>query len=460
MSQNLDLLIHNVVIINEGTRSHGYVGIRDKVIEVVGTGVPDQSLIDCAQEVTDGAGGMLLPGAIDTHVHFREPGLTQKADIASESRAAVWGGITSFVDMPNTIPPTTTMEAVETKLEIGARSAYANYGFFIGATNTNLEELMLVDYTRVAGIKLFMGSSTGGMLVEGDNRIRQIFEKAPAIIAVHAESEDIIRRNRDAAKTLMGEDLPISMHPRIRSREACVAATQTAVSLAREYDARLHVCHVSTADEAQLFAPGDVSGKRITAETAPQYLLFNSSHYASRGSRIKCNPAVKDEADRTALLEAVADGRINTIATDHAPHLPNDKQGNALTAASGMPMIQFSVVLMAEMALRGLLPIETVVQRMSHDPARIFGIERRGFIRKGAYADLILLATDCEPWTITDDTVISKCGWTPAVGITLHCRVASTWVNGQLVARHGIVFDRRAAMPLKFQGNLRQDTPD
>ncbi len=443
-------LIYNARIVSDDRVVNGYVTVAGEFITAVGEGEVPAGVMEGAAERIDLRGRLVIPGAIDEHVHFRDPGLTHKADMATESRAAVAGGVTSFIDMPNTNPVTVTVKAVEEKLKRAAEVSAANYGFFIGATNSNLDELKQADYTRVAGVKLFLGSSTGNMLVDSDSTIVKIFKEVPALIAVHAESEEIIRRNREAALELHGEDLPISMHPKIRSRKACAESTRHAVELAKATGARLHVLHISTADELQYFELGPLGDKRITAETCPQYLIFNDKHYASRGSRIKCNPAIKTEDDRKALLGALTDGRIDVIATDHAPHLPEEKQGNVLTAVSGMPMIQFSVPVMLELAKLNSLDPAMIVRKMAHNPAEIFGIDRRGYIREGYYADLAVVDDNCEPYEITDDMVLSRCGWTPLIGIKLTNRVDMTMVNGQIVYRHGIIFASNAGKALKF----------
>ncbi len=425
------MLIHNAEIINEGRRFRGYVAVDGCFITEVGEGDAPQTLLEVHGEIIDASMKWLVPGAIDTHVHFRDGGDgSPKGDIASESRAAVAGGVTTFFDMPNTTPPTVTLEAWKRKMEKAAAKSAANYAFFMGATNGNLDQLLEADYSRVPGVKLFMGSSTGNMLVDDSNAIRQLFERLECVIAVHAESQPVISGNVKKYREKYGEPVPVGLHPEIRSRRACVESSGLAVGLARATGARLHVLHISTSDELELFAPGPLSGKRITAETCPHYLIFGGgSDYERYGTRVKCNPAIKERSDREALLKAVIDGRIDVIATDHAPHLPADKKGDALTAASGMPGVQFSLPLMLSMTDRepGLTP-ERVVELMSHNPATLYGIDRRGFIRRGYYADLVLIAeTDRE---IADSDVVSTCGWTPYAGMELMRRVDRVWVNG------------------------------
>lgn len=446
-------LIHNAVIINEEKRFEGYLVVDGEFIAEVGEGSVPDGVADGCEMVEDAGGAMLIPGVIDEHVHFRDPGLTYKADIATESLAAVAGGVTSFIDMPNTKPLTVTLDALEAKYRRAAECSVANYAFFIGATNDNIDTLLECDYTRVPGVKLFLGSSTGNMLVNDEAALRRLFSEIKAVIAVHAESEAVIRANRERIVAERGEELPVSVHSEIRDGRACYESTATAVALAREYGSRLHVMHISTADELRFFAPGPVSSKRITAETCPHYLLFSDGDYASLGGRIKCNPAIKTAADRDALREAVADGRIDVVATDHAPHLLAEKQGTALTATSGMPMVQFSLPVMLTLAAGGMSTAETVVERMCHAPATLFGIDRRGFIRPGYYADLAVVAP-CEPYAVSDSDVVSRCGWTPLAGLSLGYRVRSTYVNGTRVWHDGHADGHAAVHPLRFKSTL------
>lgn len=444
-------LIHNARIVNEGRIYIGWVLIAGQFIADCGEGDAPESLFSSAAQVVDAKECLLLPGVIDAHVHFRDPGLTEKGDMETESRAAVAGGVTSFIDMPNTRPATTSMAAVEDKMRRAAQVASANYGFFIGATADNFDELLRADYSRVAGVKLFMGSSTGNMLLSDPALLERLFAEVPALIAVHAEDEELLRLRRQAVIERYGEDLEIEFHPVIRSHEVCLAATRRAVELARRHNSRLHVLHLSTADELALFTPGDVEGKRITCETGPQYLVFSDEQYPLLGARIKCNPAIKRPADRDALRQALIDGIIDTIATDHAPHLLEQKRGTALTAASGMPLIQFALPVMIEMVNEGIFTLPLIVEKMAHNPARLYGIDRRGFIRKGYYADLTLVDDDCEPYTITDQWVMSRCGWTPFSGLSINVRVIATWVNGREAFRHGVLFSAVRGMPLQFQ---------
>lgn len=442
-------VIVNARVINEGERFMGYVAIEGEFISAVGRGDAPASVTSGAQ-IIDARERLLLPGCIDTHVHFREPGFTEKGDMASESRAAVAGGITSFIDMPNTNPPTTSMAMVNGKIDIAANSSLANYGFFIGATANNLTELLSADYSRVAGVKLFMGSSTGNLYVQNPDAVDNIFRNVKALIAVHAEDEELMRQRRQAIVDRYGENLEMEFHPVIRNHDVCLRATQRAVELARRYDARLHVLHISTADELQFFTPGPVEGKRITAETCPQYLVFTDEHYAALGARIKCNPAIKRPADRDALRHALTTGVIDTIATDHAPHLLEQKRGTALTAVSGMPMIQFALPVLLDLAADNVLTVEEIVEKYAHNPARIYNIDRRGFIREGYFADLVMIDDDCDPYTITDQWAVNRCGWTPFSGLTLNNRIETTWVNGSEAYRHGVIFSSTRGKALKF----------
>lgn len=448
--KNNTTLIHSVRMVNELATRRGWLLIDGEFISDLGEGEASAELLATAGTVVDGGGCLLLPGAIDEHVHFRDPGLTRKADMATESRAAVAGGVTSFIDMPNTVPMTVSRQAVEDKRTRAAEVSVANYGFFIGATNDNIDELLAADYSRIAGVKLFLGSSTGNMLVDSRSTISRIFSEVHALIAVHAEDEKIIAERRAAVRERYGEDVGVEFHPVIRSHEACVEATRLAVETARATGARLHVLHISTADELQFFLPGPIADKRITAETCPQYLLFTDEMYPLLGSRIKCNPAIKRPTDRDALRGALAAGIIDVVATDHAPHLLAEKEGGALKAVSGMPMIQFSLPVMLDLSREGVITVEEVVEKMAHNPATLFGIDRRGFLRRGYYADLVLVDDDCEPYPVTSDMVLSRCGWSPLEGAPLSVRVDATWVNGFQAYRHGIVFSAIHSRPLVF----------
>lgn len=438
-------LIHNAdIVTGTGDRFAGYVLIDGETIAAVAPGKPDAALFENA-EVTDARGCLLLPGAIDCHVHFREPGLTQKATIASESRAAVAGGVTSFIDMPNTVPQTTTSALADDKSAIAARDSVANYAFFIGATNDNIDELLTADYSRIAGVKLFMGSSTGNMLVDRQSALDELFSRVKARIVVHAEDEATVRANAEAIRAEYGDDAPVSLHTRLRSAEACYKASKAAVDLARRTGARLHIAHLSTARELELLTPGPTTAdKQITAEVSPHHLLWTEDDYADRGARIKMNPAVKTAADRRALAEAVRDGLIDIIATDHAPHRPADKEGSLFKAASGAPMVEFSLI-----AALSLFTPEVVAERMAAAPARLFSIDRRGSIAPGNYADLVLVDPH-SPHTVKDSDVTSLCGWTPVDGLTFRHRVIKTWVNGNLCFDNGVIKDDKRGKALSF----------
>ena len=441
-------LIHNGTLVNEGLAQRGFLVINGGFIARVGAGDPSQELIDVCDTVTDVDGAYIIPGVIDDHVHMREPGLTRKATIATESRACVAGGITSFMDMPNVNPVTVTEQAWAHKMQRAAETSVANYSFYIGATNSNIDTLQSLDYSRIPGVKVFMGSSTGGMLVNDAAALKQIFAQIKTVVAVHCEDEDIISSNRKALVAERGDDLPVTLHTTIRSEEACYKSTELAVRLARECGTRLHVLHISTARELELFSK---KFPNITCEACVGHLWFSDEDYSRLGNRIKVNPSIKTIADRDALRKAVNQGVISVIATDHAPHLPAEKEGNCITAASGMPMAQFVLPVMMELAMQGVLSVETVVQRMCHAPARVFGIDRRGFLRPGYYADVAIVRRDTEPHTITDDQVLSLCGWTPLNGTTLHHTVTMTYVNGHRAWDNGTLSDELNARPIKFK---------
>ena len=443
------ITIHNARIVNLGREYTGYVAIDGEFIHAMGDGAVPEALLAASQEVIDAAGMLLIPGCIDDHVHFREPGLTHKADIASESRAAVAGGVTSYMDMPNTKPLTITAEALEEKFDIAARSSVANYSFFIGATNDNIDTLLSIDNKRVAGVKLFLGSSTGNMLVDESDVLHRLFRECRTLISVHSEDEAIIRERRAFYTGRFGEDLSVFYHPLIRSAEACYVCTERAVELARRYGTRLHVAHISTARELELFWAEPLLDKRITAEACVHHLWFTDNDYASFGTRIKCNPAIKTTADRNALRDAVNNGAIDLIATDHAPHLLSEKQGGALTAASGSPYVQFSLIMMLELVRQGVFSTVTVVEKMCHAPAMLYNIDRRGILRPGYYADIVLIDTNTRH-TVTKEDVLSKCGWSPLEGTTFHSRVVKTFVNGKCIYSDGVVADNLASHPLKF----------
>ena len=439
--------IHNAVIVNEGKQFAGSVVIDNGIIrEVLEEGKqPSQA---CDEEV-DAKGCYLIPGVIDDHVHFRDPGLTHKADMASETAAAAAGGVTSFMDMPNCNPQTTTLGALNAKFEDAATKCVVNYSFYFGATNNNVHVLKELDKTRVCGVKLFMGASTGNMLVDRMEALRKIFSEAGMLIATHCEDQNTIRENTERFRQECGEDPDITCHPLIRSEEACYRSSALAVQLAKETNARLHVLHVSTARELELFEDKPLSEKRITAEACVSHLFFCDEDYQTLGARIKCNPSIKTRADRDALRGALSTNRIDVVGTDHAPHLLTEKQGGALKAVSGMPSIQFSLVSLFELVHEGVLTVEQLVQKMCHAPAELYQIEKRGYIRPGYWADLVLVNPNKE-WTVTSDCIQSKCGWSPMEGCHFHAQVEKTFVNGVLAYADGKVNTSNRGQALVF----------
>ena len=430
----MKILVNNATIVNEGKAFNGSIVIEGDCISDIfeGNNTPRGQF----DATVDATGCFVLPGIIDDHVHFREPGLTAKADIRSESRAAAYGGVTTYFDMPNTVPQTTTPLALEVKRAIAARDSHVNYSFFYGATNTNADTFSQIDIHRIPGIKLFMGSSTGNMLVDRTEALDKIFATAPVPLMAHCEDTAIINDNMRRAKELYGDDPDVIHHPEIRSEEACYRSTELAVRLARKHNARLHVAHVTTARELSLFEPWTDAMPSITAEAVIAHLMFCDKDYARLGTLIKCNPAVKSEADREALRRALTDGRIAVVGTDHAPHLRADKQGGCAKAASGMPMLQFSLVAMLELVDRGVLTVERMAELMCHRPAQLFDVRQRGFIRKGYKADLAIVRPNT-PWTVTEDCIQSKCGWSPMTGHTFNWRVEHTFCNGRHILDNG-----------------------
>ena len=442
------ILIKNACIINEGRIFKGAILINgDKIAEVFESAVP--ATIDNV-EMIDAEGKYLLPGAIDDQVHFREPGLTHKGDIASESRAAVAGGITTFMDMPNTKPQTTTIADLQWKLQRGAEASSANYSFFFGGTNDNMDEIRKLDRSRVPGLKLFLGSSTGNMLVDKKDSLERIFGEADMLIAIHAEKEEVIKRNLAYYTGLYGEDLDISYHSKIRSEEACYASSAEAVELATRLDSRLHILHLSTAKELTLLSNAiPLNEKKITGEVCVHHLWFHDGDYANYGNRIKWNPSIKTFEDRIALREAVKNNTIDIVATDHAPHLLSEKEGSCLKAASGGPLVQHSLVAMLEMVAEGCFTYEKVVEKMAHMPADLFHIDRRGYIRPGYYADLVLVDPD-KSWTVAPENILYKCGWSPFEGTTFHHSVCQTFVNGELVYDNGNINETVRGMEVRY----------
>ena len=441
-------LIKNAIIVNEGLQVPGSVVIEgEKIAEIL---VEEQEPSAPCDEIINAVGCYLLPGVIDDHVHFRDPGLTHKADICTESRAAAAGGVTSIMDMPNTNPQTTTLEALNEKLDLMAEKCSVNYSCYFGATNNNYLLLGQLDKHRVCGIKLFMGSSTGNMLVDKMTSLLNIFNSTDLLIAAHCEDQAIIKEN--TAKYLeeygVDGDVPLKYHPAIRSTEACYQSSELAIRLARIADARLHILHVSTSKELQLFENIPLSEKRITSEACIAHLLYNSNDYQTLGTRIKCNPAIKLK-ERNALRDGVNSGLIDVIGTDHAPHLLKEKEGGALKATSGMPMIQFSLVSMLELVDEGVFTLEKVVEKMCHAPAEIYEIHNRGYIRKGNQADLVLVRPDTE-WTVTNDCILSKCKWSPLEGHTFHWKVEKTFANGHLLYSDETIDENYRGQELRF----------
>ena len=456
-------LIAGGTLVNEGRTFDGSIIIEDgNIIDILtNSRHPDTSF----DETIDASGCFVLPGIIDSHVHFREPGLTDKADIDTESRAAAAGGVTTYFDMPNTVPQTTTLEALEEEYQTAARKSHVNYAFFFGATNDNVALFTQLDTTRIPGIKLFMGSSTGNMLVDRREALEQVFATAGVLpIMAHCEDTAIIDRNMRQAQQRYGEDPDVRHHPEIRSEEACYESTRLAVELAQRYQARLHVAHVSTAKELELFnaqcTMHDAQSamrngqRRVTAEATVSHLYFCDRDYAQSGTRIKCNPAIKTERDRDALQQALTNGRIATIGTDHAPHLLAQKEGGCKRAVSGMPMIQFSLVTMLELIDKGVLNIERLVELMAHNPARLFGVQQRGFLRKGYRADIVLVSPN-HAWTVTKDCIESKCGWSPMEGHTFLWQVQRTLCNGHTVYQNGTVDGSYIGEEIRFDHENR-----
>ena len=426
-------IITNGTIVNDGEHFIGSIIVKGEFIESVIKGKLPENIVCNTDRIIDASGKWILPGVIDDQVHFREPGLTHKAEIATESVAAVAGGITSFMEMPNTVPQTTTLEALEWKYSRAAEVSPANYSFYIGATNDNFEVLKQVDFSQVCGVKIFMGSSTGNMLVDSEKTLRRIFAEIPALIAVHCEQESIIQANKKYYTERFGEDLPIFFHPLIRSAEACYTSSAKAVELATRYDTRLHVLHLSTAREMSLFDNHKpLSEKHITGEVCVHHLWFDDNDYAQFGNRIKWNPAIKTEEDRQALLQALNDNRLDIIATDHAPHLPAEKAGVYTQSASGGPMVQHSLVVMLELMEKGQITLENIVDKMCHAPAQIYGICNRGYIREGYQADLVLVSHG-ERWEVNTENILSKCGWSPLEGNSFRWKVEKTFANGHLI---------------------------
>ncbi|OSY87173.1 dihydroorotase [Tenacibaculum holothuriorum] len=425
-------LIKNAQIVNEGKTFVSDLLIENEIISKI-----SENITDTDTEIIDATGKILIPGMIDDQVHFREPGLTHKANIATESKAAIAGGITSFIEMPNTVPQATTQKLLEEKFEIASKTSYANYSFMFGGTNDNLEELLKTDSKNVAGIKLFLGSSTGNMLVDNEEVLKKIFSSTKMLISVHCEDEQTIRKNTQKYKDQFGDDIPIKYHPIIRSEEACYLSSSKAIELAKETGARLHVFHLSTEKETHLFRNDiPLEEKQITAEVCVHHLWFTDKDYEQKGTHIKWNPAVKTQKDRDGLWKALLDDRIDIIATDHAPHTLDEKANVYTKAPSGGPLVQHAVIALLEKVKEGVVSIEKVVEKACHNPAKIFKIENRGYIKEGYFADLVLIDPK-DSWTVNKDNVLYKCGWSPFEGEEFSNKITHTFVNGNLMYNNG-----------------------
>ena len=441
----MSTLIKNARLVNEGSIAEADLRIVDKRIDKIGTDITAQP----EDKIVDAGGCLLLPGMIDDQVHFREPGLTHKGSIASESRAAVAGGITSYMEMPNVSPATTTIQALEQKYAIAAASSVANYAFYLGATEDNLGQIKLLDPSKHCGVKVFMGASTGDLLVEHPQALEAIFRESPVLIVTHCESSPIIRDNR-AALLREKASLSIEDHPKLRDANACYASSSYAVGLAKQYGSHLHVLHITTEKELALFQAGPVQTKRITAEACVHHLWFTDQDYARLGSLIKCNPAIKSQRDRDALIKALHTNQIDIIATDHAPHTWDEKQLDFEQAPAGMPLVQHALLSLLEQVNRERLSLIQVVEKTAHNPALRYGVVDRGYIREGYYADLVLV-NDLATTTVTRDNTLYRCAWSPFESETFSAQIVSTWVNGrQVYGRDGLVVDRIVSMPLAF----------
>ena len=439
-------LIKNATIVNENNVFKGDVLIENEIITAISSEIPAPKGV----AIIDAKGSYLIPGFIDDQVHFREPGLTHKANIATESRAAIAGGITTFIEMPNTIPQATTQALLEDKFNVAAQDSYANYSFMFGGTNDNLEELLKTDPKKVAGIKLFLGSSTGDMLVDNEEILEKIFSSTKMIISVHCEDEATIRKNTEIYKERFGNDIPMKYHPIIRSEEACYLSSSKAIELAKKTGARLHVFHLSTAKETHLFRNDiPIEQKQITAEVCIHHLWFSDRDYDTKGTHIKWNPAVKTEADRQGLWKALLDDRIDVLATDHAPHTLEEKNNIYTKAPSGGPLVQHAIIALLEKVKEGVIPIEKAVEKMSHNPAKLFQIEKRGFIKEGYFADLVLIDTN-QSQTVSKDNILYKCGWSPFEGTTFSSTITHTFVNGNLIYNNGVFNDEIKGKRITF----------
>jgi len=441
-----EILIQNATIVNESKIFKGDILIENEIITKISSKIKPTKNV----EVINAEGKFLIPGFIDDQVHFREPGLTHKANIATESRAAIAGGITTFIEMPNTVPQATTQHLLEDKFKIAAADSYANYSFMFGGTNDNLEELLKTDPKKVAGIKLFLGSSTGNMLVDNEEVLEKIFSSTKMIISVHCEDEGTIRKNTAIYKEKYGDDIPLKYHPLIRSEEACYLSSSKAIELAKKTGARLHIFHLSTEKETHLFRNDiPLEEKQITSEVCIHHLWFSDKDYEEKGTHIKWNPAVKTEKDRLGLWKALLDDRIDVLATDHAPHTLDEKNNNYLNAPSGGPLVQHAIIALLEKVKEGVIPIEKAVEKMSHNPAKLFQIEKRGFIKEGYFADIVLIDMN-KPQTVSKDNILYKCGWSPFEGTTFSSTITHTFVNGNLIYNNGVFNDEIKGKRITF----------
>lgn len=440
-------LIYNARIVNEDKQFDGAVLIEDEFIADIFEGSVHPE-IEADQKI-DAQGNWLFPGIIDDQVHFREPGLTHKGDLYTEPKAAVAGGVTSYMEMPNTKPGAVSIALLEEKYKAASEKSLANYSFYMGTTNDNYDEVLKVDYSKVCGIKIFMGSSTGNMLVDSMQALETLFCKSRVIIATHCEDDPMIAANLELEKERYGNAIPVSRHPYIRSREACYASSSKAVALAKKCNANLHILHISTAEELELFEAGSHLNKKITSEACVHHLWFSQENYVEKGNFIKWNPAVKKQSDRQAIIQAILDDRIDVIATDHAPHTLEEKSKSYLDAPSGGPLIQHSLPAMLELVHRKELPLEKVIRKMTHSVAELFQIEKRGFIRKGYYADLVMVNPN-QPWTVSKENILYKCGWSPFEGQEFKSKVITTWVNGHAVYNNGDFNESKRGMRMTF----------
>jgi len=444
-------LIKNGTLISENQKQKAHLLINNGIIEkIIALDHENEIELKAIDQIIDASGKLVIPGIIDDQVHFREPGLTHKADIYTESRAAIAGGVTSFMDLPNVKPPSTTIELLEERFQIASQKSLANYSFYFGTTNNNLQEIQKINPKTICGVKVFMGSSTGNMLVDDPKTLEGIFETSPVLIATHCEDESTIRRNLEKAKHYYGEYIPFSQHPVIRSADACYLSSSLAVALAKKHHSRLHVYHLTTAKEMDLFDNTiPLEEKRITTEVCAHHLWFDDSAYQKIGSWAKCNPAIKTATDRKALVEALNNGKLDVVATDHAPHTLQEKDNYYLQAPSGLPMVQHAFNVLYELYLRNEISLEKIVEKMCHNPAIAFNIEKRGFLREGYHADIAIIDTSTE-WEVNFSNILYKCGWSPLEGQKFHSKVTHTFVNGHLVYENGIFHDEHKGKRLTF----------